>query len=97
MVWWTRAVDARAWNATERRFHDACLRLAARHQRLVGADVVAYVIAAFECRVLSGIARPDGERAFEARYVTAAELGELELADWANFVLPRLMQERGEA
>ncbi|HYC55608.1 MAG TPA: NUDIX domain-containing protein [Candidatus Binatia bacterium] len=58
-------------------------------------DVVAYVIAAYRCRVLSGTPKPDGEETLEVRFVTAQELAALDLAPWARTVLPRLMPNSG--
>ena len=60
-------------------------------------DVVAYVVAAYRCRVLSGTATPDGEETLEARWVTADELDGLDLAPWARTVLPKLMRGGGSA
>jgi 8-oxo-dGTP pyrophosphatase MutT (NUDIX family) len=58
--------------------------------RYENGDQVAFVIIAFECRVLGGSLRLDGEEALELRYVAADELASLQLAPWARSVLPEL-------
>ena len=57
-------------------------------------DEVAYVITAFECRLLGGEIEPDGDEVLEARYVAVDELEGLVLSNWARSVLPTLVARR---
>ena len=57
-------------------------------------DVVQYVITVFECRLVGGEIRPDGEEVTEARWVSAEELRDLRLSAWSAATLPTLMQHR---
>lgn len=59
-------------------------------------DETTYVMTCFECRVLGGTPKPDGEEILELRYVDAAELAQLPLSRWARGLLPELMARRGE-
>src|SRR5436853_361766 len=63
-------------------------------RRAAIGDVVQYVITAFECRLLGGDMRPDGDEVLAARYVAAEELADLPLSNWATSVLPELMRRR---
>ena len=58
--------------------------------RYGNGDEVAYVMADFECRRLSGELRADQEETLGARYFAPFELETVELAAWAKVVLPRL-------
>ena len=64
--------------------------------RYENGDQVGYVMAVYECRVTGGTLRADGDETLEARYVGAAALASLKLADWAAVVLPPLMMDRSE-
>ncbi len=57
-------------------------------------DEVAFVIAAYECRQIGGVLRPDGDEVLAVRWVGATELAAFTLAPWASVVLPRLVAER---
>lgn len=57
-------------------------------------DVVSYVITAYECRVLGGTLRPDGEEVLEARWFAVDQLASLTLSRWAQVVLPELLARR---
>ena len=58
-------------------------------------DEVAYVITAFECRLLGGDIRPDGDEVLEAGWFAVDELDGLVLSDWARSVLPALLAHGG--
>ncbi|MCA9729521.1 MAG: NUDIX domain-containing protein [Candidatus Eisenbacteria bacterium] len=51
-------------------------------------DEVVYVITLFECEIVGGSLRPDGDETLEAGFFTKRELEELPLAEWARGVLP---------
>jgi 8-oxo-dGTP pyrophosphatase MutT (NUDIX family) len=55
--------------------------------RYRNGDEVAYVMAVYECRLLGGAPRPDGEETLEVRWVAAAERAQLRLARWLPVVL----------
>jgi 8-oxo-dGTP pyrophosphatase MutT (NUDIX family) len=57
-------------------------------------DEVAYVITAFECRIVGGDIRPDGDEVLEARWFAVDELADLVLSNWARTVLPTLVARR---
>lgn len=57
-------------------------------------DEVAYVITAFECRIVGGAIRPDGDEVLEARWFAVDELADLVLSNWARTVLPTLVTRR---
>jgi 8-oxo-dGTP pyrophosphatase MutT (NUDIX family) len=57
-------------------------------------DQVAYVITAFECRLLGGTMVPDGDEVLEARYFAVDELRSLVLSNWGKTVLPTLVATR---
>ena len=59
-------------------------------------DEVAYVITAFECRILGGELRPDGDEVLEARWFAVDELRGLVLSNWAKSVLPTLVARRAD-
>ena len=57
-------------------------------------DEVAYVITAFECRIVAGEIRPDGDEVLEARWFGIDELPNLVLSNWARSVLPEIVARR---
>ena len=57
-------------------------------------DEVAYVITAFECRIVGGEIRPDGDEVLEARWFGIDELPNLVLSNWARSVLPEIVARR---
>ena len=59
--------------------------------KYANGDEVAYVMAVFECRRLSGELRADQKETLEARYCAALELQTLNLSAWAKVVLPPLL------
>ncbi len=63
--------------------------------RYENGDVTAYVISIFECRVLAGTPRPDGEEICELRWVAHDDLTALALSPWARTLLPQLVASRG--
>jgi 8-oxo-dGTP pyrophosphatase MutT (NUDIX family) len=62
-----------------------------------GGDVTAYVITIYECRVVGGRLRADGDGISELRWVAPSELAGLHLAPWARSALPELIASRGRA
>jgi 8-oxo-dGTP pyrophosphatase MutT (NUDIX family) len=58
-------------------------------------DETGYVMVVFECRILGGTLRPDGEEVLELRWVAASELRDLALSRWATDLLPALVASRG--
>jgi 8-oxo-dGTP pyrophosphatase MutT (NUDIX family) len=65
------------------------------HVHYANGDEVSYVMCAFECRVLAGTARPDGDETLELRFVSQAESARLALPAWAQVVLPILFGSFG--
>jgi 8-oxo-dGTP pyrophosphatase MutT (NUDIX family) len=63
--------------------------------RYENGDEVAYVMAVYECRVLGGALREDGEEILELRFVAPADLPALPLSPWARRLLPTLLAGRG--
>jgi 8-oxo-dGTP pyrophosphatase MutT (NUDIX family) len=57
-------------------------------------DVVSYVSTAYECRVLGGTLRPDGDEVLEARWFGIDELAAVALSRWTKIVLPELLRRR---
>lgn len=57
-------------------------------------DVVSYVITAYECRVVGGTLRPDGDEVLEARWFRSDEIEDLALSPGARRVLPELVRRR---
>ena len=55
-------------------------------------DVVSYVIAAFECRLIGGDLRVDDDEVTEARWVAREDFGTLRLSAWAEVALPKLVR-----
>jgi 8-oxo-dGTP pyrophosphatase MutT (NUDIX family) len=64
--------------------------------RYTNGDETAYVMAVFECRVLAGRPKADGEETLDARFFAPAELATLRLSRWAEKVLPELVARRGQ-
>ena len=60
-------------------------------------DACAYVMAAFECRVRSGMLRLDGDESLELRYCARDEIDVLALAPWARIVVPAAFENRGRS
>ncbi len=65
--------------------------------RYQNGDETAYVMAAFECRVHSGVLRLDGEESLELRYFAQSEIDALDLAPWARIVLPAAFANRSRS
>jgi 8-oxo-dGTP pyrophosphatase MutT (NUDIX family) len=64
--------------------------------RYENGDEAAFTMAVYECRVLGGAPRPDGDETLEVRWCSAAELAALELPRWAReVVLPAVRSNRG--
>lgn len=55
--------------------------------RYENGDEAGYVMAVYECRMLAGELRPDGEETLEARWIAPDELPDLTLPEWAKVVL----------
>jgi 8-oxo-dGTP pyrophosphatase MutT (NUDIX family) len=51
-------------------------------------DVVAYVMTVFECAVVGGALRPDGDEVQATAWVAESDFGGYDLAPWARIVLP---------
>lgn len=64
--------------------------------RYDNGDEVAYVMAVFECEVVSGTPRADGDETLEARYFAKEDLADLNLARWARTVLAEMIASRGK-
>jgi 8-oxo-dGTP pyrophosphatase MutT (NUDIX family) len=60
-------------------------------------DQVCYVMTVFECRLLEGEMRPDGEETLEIGYFSQADLQTLKLPSWAHVVLPEAFNRREQA
>lgn len=58
-------------------------------------DQCSYVLIAFECTLVGGEPRPDGEEILELRWVTPEELEELPLPRWGGHLLPDLFRRLG--
>lgn len=58
-------------------------------------DEVCYVISVFDCRLVGGALRPDGEEITEARFFAADEIAGLHLSHWSRGVLPHLIDRDG--
>lgn len=65
--------------------------------RYANGDRVAYVLSVFECRLLGGELRPDGEEVLDARWVTPDELAALVVPAWMRAAMPLLIGNRGRA
>ena len=59
-------------------------------------DRVTYVMTVYECKIIGGELKPDNSETLELQYVGASELADLDLALWANVVLPRMYESRSE-
>ena len=58
--------------------------------RYANGDETQYISTRFECRVVSGELKPDGDEVQDARFFTLSEARELRLSPWLTRVLPRL-------
>jgi 8-oxo-dGTP pyrophosphatase MutT (NUDIX family) len=63
--------------------------------RYPNGDETQYVSTIFECEVISGQLRADGEEIESARYWTLSEASRLPLASWLPEILPRLFEAAG--
>jgi len=61
------------------------------HVRYANGDEAIYVMTLFECRVTSGVPRPDGVETLDVRYFTQRELPTLPTPAWAHALLPELL------
>jgi 8-oxo-dGTP pyrophosphatase MutT (NUDIX family) len=64
--------------------------------RYDNGDEVTYVMSVFDCRVIGGELRPDGDEILEVRWFSESELGSADVSGWAALVLPRLMSRPEE-
>jgi 8-oxo-dGTP pyrophosphatase MutT (NUDIX family) len=60
-------------------------------------DRTSYLMTVFECRPVSGEARPDGHEIAEVGYFSREQLSSLDLSRWARIVLPEVFEVRGAA
>jgi 8-oxo-dGTP diphosphatase len=60
-------------------------------------DETQYISTMFECRVMSGELKPDGDEVQDARFFTLSEARALALSPWLTRVLPRLYARDGAA
>src|SRR5262245_31376174 len=60
--------------------------------RYANGDETQYISTMFECRVVSGELRPDGDEVQDARFLTLSEACELPLSPWLTQVLPQLYE-----
>jgi 8-oxo-dGTP pyrophosphatase MutT (NUDIX family) len=58
--------------------------------RYPNGDETQFVMTAFDCTILEGVPRPDGEETTEVRFVAADELERLTSTPWLRQVLPLL-------
>jgi 8-oxo-dGTP pyrophosphatase MutT (NUDIX family) len=63
--------------------------------RYANGDETGYVMVVYECRVIGGTPRPDGEEVLELRWVAPDELAAFSLSRWATELLPALVAGRG--
>lgn len=63
--------------------------------RYANGDEAQYVIIAFECAILSGEPRADGDETVEARYFSEAEAAALPLPPWLRGILPSAFTRGG--
>lgn len=61
--------------------------------RYPNGDETQYVSTMFECAVVSGDIRPDGDEVVRAQFWSRSEAEELTLAPWLRGVLPRLFEQ----
>lgn len=61
--------------------------------RYPNGDETQYVSIIFECDVIAGDLRADGEEIEAARYLTLSEASRLPLASWLPAILPRLFEQ----
>lgn len=60
-------------------------------------DRTSYLMTVFECRAVSGEARPDGHEIAEIGYFSREQLSSLTLSRWARIVLPEVFEAREAA
>jgi 8-oxo-dGTP pyrophosphatase MutT (NUDIX family) len=65
--------------------------------RYENGDVVEYVMTVFECAVVSGTLRPDGEETLAVRFFELGELKDVVLAPWLRVVLEDVLERRDAA
>lgn len=58
-------------------------------------DEVAYMMAVYECRVIAGTLKADGDEIAEVRYFSTNDLASITLSRWARIIVPRLMSSPG--
>lgn len=58
-------------------------------------DEVGYMMAVFECRVVGGALKADGDEIVEARYFAADEMQNVTLSRWARIIVPQLTARPG--
>jgi 8-oxo-dGTP pyrophosphatase MutT (NUDIX family) len=63
--------------------------------RYRNGDEVIYLMTVFECRVIGGCPRPDGEETLEVRYFSEEEAKRIDLPPWARFLMPKLFGPSG--
>src|SRR5262252_2150803 len=63
--------------------------------RYPNGDETSYVTSVFECLVVEGELRPDGDEVLEARFFAPDELEALALSRWARALVPPLVRTRG--
>ncbi len=62
--------------------------------RYANGDEVEYVTTVFECRVLSGTLRPDGEESLDAQYFDRSALDSLNVAPWVLRIVREAFERR---
>ena len=65
--------------------------------RYGNGDETQYVSTMFECRVVSGEIKPDGDEILVARFWTTDEALELPLSPWLTRMIARLYERKSEA
>jgi ADP-ribose pyrophosphatase YjhB (NUDIX family) len=65
--------------------------------RYPNGDETQYVSSMFECDVVSGDLRADGDETQAAEFWSEAEASRLSLAPWLTGILPRLFEQRSDA
>ena len=62
--------------------------------RYANGDETQYISTMFECEIVSGTVRPDGDEISDVRFWSQTEAGELPLASWLRGILSRLFEQR---
>lgn len=57
------------------------------HHTYVGGDQGAYVMIAYRCTIIGGVARPDGDEVTELRYISRGDLENLSVPGWGHIVM----------